>query len=142
MKKIPAGGAVLLMLIIGHVHAGEITCPAATSIHRNIEALEDVYSVDGQENHEWASESLVDVVDPTSLRFEGAEYVIHESDEDKQAARLATITCRYGDINLKLAYQQILEPAFSRWANNRCESRDTRMCRLMDNDYFNLIFDR
>ncbi|KAB0553395.1 DUF3757 domain-containing protein, partial [Pseudomonas palleroniana] len=82
----------------------------------------------------------VDVVDPASLQFKGAKYVIHEADEDTQAATRATITCRYGDMNLNLEYQQILEPAFSGWVNNRCESPDTRMCRLMDGDYFNLIY--
>ncbi|ALQ06170.1 DUF3757 domain-containing protein [Pseudomonas brassicacearum] len=140
MKRILAGGAVLLWLIIGHAHAGEITCPAVTDIRRNIETVEDVFFVDIQDGHEWESESLVDVVDPSSLRFEGAKYVIHETDEDTQAVTRATITCRYGDINLNLEYQQILEPAFSVWVDNRCESPDTRMCRLMDGDYFNLIY--
>ncbi|MCP1452863.1 MULTISPECIES: DUF3757 domain-containing protein [Pseudomonas] len=139
MKKILAGGAALLLLIIGQAHAGEITCPAVTDIHRNIESVEDVFFVDVQDDHEWESESLVDVVDPESLQFEGAEYVIHEADEDRQATTRATITCRYGDINLNMEYQQILEPAFSGWVNNRCESPNTRMCRLMDGDYFNLF---
>ncbi|WLH45851.1 DUF3757 domain-containing protein [Pseudomonas beijingensis] len=139
MKKILAGGAILLLLIIGPVHAGEITCPAVTDIHRNIESVEDIFFVDIQDEHEWESESLVDVVDPVSLQFEGAEYVIHR-DDDEQAATRATITCRYGAINLKLEEQQILEPTFSKWVSNRCESADTRMCRLMDGDYFNLIY--
>ncbi|OPG71582.1 DUF3757 domain-containing protein [Pseudomonas ogarae] len=139
MKKILAGRAVLLLLIFGHVHAGEITCPAVTNIHRNIESVEDVFFVEVQDDHEWESESLVDVVDLASLQFEGAEYVIHKADEGQQAATRATITCRYGDINLNLEYQQILEPAFSGWINNHCESSDTRMCRLMDGDYFNLF---
>lgn len=130
----------MLLLIIGQVHAGEITCPAVTDIHRDIESLEDVYTVDGREEREWKSESLVDVVDQTSLQFEGAEYVIHEDDGDEQTAPRATITCRYGAINLKLNDQQILEPAFSKWISNRCESPDTRTCRLMDGDYFNLIY--
>ena len=138
MKKILAGRAVLLLLIVGHVHAGEIACPAVTDIHRNIESVEDVFFVEVQDGPEWESESLVDVVDPASLQFEGAGYVIHKADEDQQAATRATITCRYGDINLNVEYQQILEPAFSGWVNNRCESPDTRMCRLMDGDYFNL----
>ncbi|CAI8802058.1 hypothetical protein [Pseudomonas brassicacearum] len=79
MKRILAGGAVLLWLIIGHAHAGEITCPAVTDIRRNIETVEDVFFVDIQDGHEWESESLVDVVDPSSLRFEGAKYVIHDN---------------------------------------------------------------
>lgn len=139
MRKILAGGAALLLLITGHAHAGEITCPAVTDIHKNIESVEDVFFVEVQDNHEWESESLVDVVDPATLQFEGAEYVIHEADEDRQAAIRATITCRYGAINLNMEDQQILEPAFSGWANNRCESPDTKMCRLMDADYFNLL---
>lgn len=139
MRKILAGGAAWLLLIIGHAHAGEITCPAVTDIHKNIEAMEDVFFVEVQDDHEWESESLVDVVDPAALQFEGAEYVIHEADKDRQTATRATITCRYGDINLNMEYQQILEPAFSGWVNNRCESPDTKMCRLMDGDYFNLL---
>ncbi|WP_339477292.1 MULTISPECIES: DUF3757 domain-containing protein [unclassified Pseudomonas] len=140
MKKKLAGGAVLLLLIIGHAHAGEITCPAVPDIHRNIESVEDIFFVEVQDDYEWESESLVDVVDPASLQFEGAEYVIHEDDGNEQTPALATITCRYGAINLKLDYQQILEPTFSKWMSNRCESADTRMCRLMDADYFNLIY--
>lgn len=127
----------MLLLILGQADAGEITCPAVTEIHRNIESVEDVFFVEVQDDYEWESENLVDVVNPTSLQFEGAEYVVHEADEDEQTATKATITCRYGDINLNLEYQQILEPAFSGWVNNRCESPDTRMCRLMDDDYFN-----
>ncbi|WP_431080801.1 DUF3757 domain-containing protein [Pseudomonas thivervalensis] len=139
MKRILAGGSVLLLLIIGHVQAGEIICPAVTDIHRNIESLEDVYLVEIREDQEWKSESLVDVVDPTSLQFEGAEYAIHEDDGDEQTPSRATITCRYGAINLKMDYQKILVPAFSTWVSNRCESADIQMCRLMDSDYFNLI---
>lgn len=140
MKKILAGGAVLLLLIIGHVHAGEVTCPAVTDIRRNIESVEDVFFVDAQDDHEWESESLVDVVDPVSLQFEGAEYVIHKDDGNEQTSSRATVTCKYGAINLKLEEHQILEPTFSKWVSNRCESADTRMCRLMDGDYFNLIY--
>ncbi|WP_434573888.1 DUF3757 domain-containing protein [Pseudomonas sp. Z3-6] len=140
MKKILAGGAVLLLLIIGHVQAGEITCPAVTDIRRNIESVEDVFFVDVQDEYEWVSESLVDVVNPLSLQFEGAEYVIHKDDGNEQTPSNATITCRYGAINLKLEEQQILEPTFSKWMSNRCESADIRMCRLMDGDYFNLIY--
>ncbi|WP_413792984.1 MULTISPECIES: DUF3757 domain-containing protein [unclassified Pseudomonas] len=140
MIKILAGGAVWLLLIIGHVHAGEIKCPAVTDIHRNIESVEDVFFVDVQDDHEWESESLVDVVDSASLQFEGAEYVLREDDGNEQTAPRATITCRYGAINLKLDSPHLLEPAFSKWVSNRCESADTRMCRLMDGDYFNLVY--
>ncbi|MCL6705199.1 DUF3757 domain-containing protein [Pseudomonas sp. T1.Ur] len=140
MQKILAGGAVMLWLILGHVHAGEVTCPAVTDIRRNIESVEDVFFVDVQDDHEWKSESLVDVVDPVSLQFEGAEYVIHKDDGNEQTPSRATITCRYGAINLKLGYQQILKPKLSKWVSNRCESADIRMCRLMESDYFNLVY--
>lgn len=129
----------MLLMIIGHVHAGEIICPSVTDIRRNIESVEDVFFVDVQDHNEWTSERLVDVVDPVSLRFEGAEYVIHK-DDNEQAAPRGTLTCRYGAINLKLDDQQILEPAFSKWVSNRCKSADTRMCKLMDGDYFNFTY--
>jgi hypothetical protein len=140
MKKNLAGGAVWFLLIVGHAHAGEIKCPAITDIHKDIESVEDVFFVDAQDGHEWESESVVDVVDTASLQFEGAEYVINKDDESQQTAPRTTITCRYGAINLSLEYEQVFEPAFSKWMSNSCESADVRMCRLMDGDYFNLIY--
>ncbi|WP_256217152.1 DUF3757 domain-containing protein [Pseudomonas sp. Q12-87] len=139
LRKALAGGAVLLMLIIRHVNAGEITCPTVTDIYRNIEAMEDIFLVDTPEDREWKSESLVDVVDPLKLQFDGAEYVIHEADSDRREPT-ATVTCRYGDINLKSEYPRILQPGFSRWTENRCESPNTKMCMLMSADYFNVSF--
>lgn len=140
MRKIVAGGAGLLMLVLGQVHADEIICPAVSDIRRNIESVEDVYFVDLPDDRDWKSVSLVDVVDPPSLKFEGAEYEIHEADGDKQALATATITCRYGEINLTQKRIQILEPSFSRWVDNRCASPDPKMCTLISADYFNLSF--
>lgn len=142
MQKILAAGAGLLMLIIGHAHAGEIICPAVTDIHRNVESVEDVYAVDPLENRDWKSESLVDVVDPASLRFKGAMYVTHNVEGEESTSSRATVICSYGDINLAQDYRQILEPTFSKWVDKRCESRDPRMCRLMDADYFNVSFEQ
>lgn len=142
MQKILAGGAGLLMLIIGHADAGEITCPAVTDIRRNLEAVEDVYTVDRLEDREWKSESLVDVVNPASLRFKGAKYVVYGVDGEASTPPRVTVTCSYGDINLTQVYLQILEPTFSQWVNQRCDSPDTRMCRLMDADYFNVSFEQ
>jgi hypothetical protein len=69
MKKSLIGGAVTLVLIMGQVNADEVTCPAVADIHRNIEALEDIFSVDAHDGHEWKSESLVAVVDASTLQF-------------------------------------------------------------------------
>ncbi|MCG6573272.1 DUF3757 domain-containing protein [Pseudomonas sp. AF32] len=140
MQKILAGGAGLFMLLNGYVHAGEIICPAVTDIQKVVGAVEDVYSVDIPDEHKWASESLVDVVDPDSLKFNGAEYAPHEINENGQATRRATLTCRYGQINLILEYVQLQESSFSQWAENRCESHEPRICALIDADYFNVSF--
>ncbi|MDO7896443.1 DUF3757 domain-containing protein [Pseudomonas citrulli] len=139
MNKVLAGGLGLLMLVTGHVHAGEILCPAVSEIHRKIESVEDVYFVDSPEEHEWTSESLVDVVKPQSLRFEGAEYTFHETAGDTSLSS-ATLTCKYGQINLKRVHPQLLEPGYSLWADSRCDSPSIRACRLMDAEYFNVSF--
>lgn len=128
------GGAGIFLLMIGHVHAGEITCPAVTQIHHNTE------SVEVQDHREWQSQSLVEVVDPARWQFNGAEFAVHEPDGDGQAPTKATITCKYGELNLTLEYLQVQETTSLPWANNRCESPDTHMCRLINADYFSLSF--
>lgn len=140
MQNTLAKGAGLLMLFVGHIQANEITCPAVTDIHRKIESVEDIYSVEVQDDREWQSQSLVDVVDPALLQFNGAEYAIDESDDAEQTPTRMTITCKYGEINLTLEYLQVVEPGFSPWEDNRCESLDTKACKLITADYFNLSF--
>ncbi|AHL36349.1 hypothetical protein CD58_27320 [Pseudomonas brassicacearum] len=128
------GGAGMLLLIIGHVHAGEITCPAVTQIHR------DTGSIEVQDDHEWESHSVVGVANPALLQFNGAEFAIHESDADNQAPTRATITCKYGAINLTLEYLQVQEPTLLPWTDNRCESPDIKTCKLINADDFHGSF--
>ncbi|WP_434609138.1 DUF3757 domain-containing protein [Pseudomonas sp. D2-30] len=142
MFKIRAGGVGVLLGVIGQVNAGEITCPAATDIHRNIEAVEDVYFVEGHDEFEWRSENLVDLVNPRKLLFEGAEYVQQEESEDEEELAIrTTITCRYGDMNLVMQYPHVQEPTFSPWINNNCKSQDVNECQLINADYFQVSFD-
>ncbi|ROM73890.1 hypothetical protein BK654_20725 [Pseudomonas brassicacearum] len=83
------GGAGMLLLIIGHAHAGDITCPAVTQPHK------DTGSIEVQDDREWESHRLVKVANPALLQFNGAEYAIHEPDADDQAPTRATITYRF-----------------------------------------------
>jgi len=140
MQKILAGCAGLCLLLNGQVHAGEIICPAVTDIHRDIKTADNTFSVNGRDDREWASQSLVDTVDPLSLKFNGAEYVLYKPDESEQTPTRATITCKYGQINLTLEYLQVQEPYFSQWLDNRCESLEPRDCILTNADYFNVTF--
>lgn len=128
------GGAGMLLLIIGHAHAGDITCPAVTQIHR------DTGTIEVQDDHEWESHSLVEVANPALLKFNGAEFAIHEPDTHNQAPTSATITCKYGAINLTLEYLQVQEPTLLPWADNRCESPDIKTCRLINADDFRVSF--
>jgi hypothetical protein len=137
MKKSLIGGAVTLVLIMGQVNADEVTCPAVADIHRNIEALEDIFSVDAHDGHEWKSESLVAVVDASTLQFKGAKYTVRYNIKHEPTT---IITCRYGEINLTLEYPQLVEPTYSKWADKRCESENIKRCRLMSADYFNVSF--
>ncbi|MCD9113877.1 DUF3757 domain-containing protein [Pseudomonas bijieensis] len=124
------GGAGMCLLIIGHVHAGEVTCPAVTQIHDNTAAVEI------QNDPEWQSQSLVQELNPAALPFNDAEFAIHEPDEDELTPRGVTITCNYGEDNLTLDYQPMSLP----WAGNRCVSQDTNIYRRVNTDYFSLRF--
>lgn len=134
MRNIMTGGAGILLFIIGHVHAGEITCPTVTQTHHNAKLVEV------QDDREWQSQSLVEVANPALWQFNGAEFAVHEPDGGSQAPTRATMTCKYGELNLTLEYLQVQEPASLPWADNRCESPDTHMCRLINADYFSLSF--
>ncbi|SFB33045.1 hypothetical protein SAMN03159488_03068 [Pseudomonas sp. NFIX10] len=127
-------GAGMLLLIIGHVHAGEITCPGITQIHR------DIGSIDVQDDHEWENHSIVEVANSALEQFNGAEFAIHEPDVDNQTPTRATITCKYGAINLTLEYLQVQERTLLPWADNRCESPDIKTCRLISADDFRVSF--
>ncbi|MDB6442290.1 hypothetical protein SAMN03159507_00884 [Pseudomonas sp. NFACC32-1] len=140
MQRILAGCAGLFLSLNGYLHAGEIICPAVTDIHRNMETADDTYSVEVRDDREWASQQLVEEVNPALLEFSGAEYVLHEPDGDEQTPTRATIICRYGQLNLTLEHLQVQEPFFSEWADNRCESLDPSVCRLINADYFNVTF--
>ncbi|MCW1246657.1 DUF3757 domain-containing protein [Pseudomonas sp. SAICEU22] len=141
LKILWTGSTALLSLIIGQVHAGEITCPAAADIHRNIEAVEDIYFVGEHSEFEWQSQSLVDAVDPQSLSFKGADYALHVEDNDEGLPTHTTITCRYGEINLILEYSSVQEPAYSAWLDNTCNNQDVKQCQLITSDYFQVNFD-
>lgn len=140
MQKILAGCAGLFLLLNEQVHAGEVICPAVTDIQRNIETADDIYSVNLRDDREWASQSLVDKVDPVLSRFNGAEYALHESTEDELAPTRTNITCKYGQINLTLEYLQVRKPYFSRWTDDHCESLQLRDCKLIDADHANVTF--
>jgi len=141
LKILWTGSTALLSLIIGQVHAGEITCPAAADIHRNIEAVEDIYFVDEHSEFEWQSQSLVDAVDPQWLSFKGADYALHVEDNSEGLPTHTTITCRYGEINLILEYSSVQEPAYSAWLDNTCNNQDVKQCQLITSDYFQVNFD-
>ncbi|WP_434578833.1 DUF3757 domain-containing protein [Pseudomonas sp. Z5-35] len=133
-------GAGLLVGMTSQVYADQITCPAVADIQRNIEALEDVFFVDETNDLDWQSQSLVNVVSPALLLFNGAEYVVHENDDQPLIAR-TTFTCKYGEINLILKDIQMQVPSFSPWVNNRCESPDVHRCELINADYFQVNFE-
>lgn len=122
------GGAGMCLLIIGHVHAGEVTCPAAIQIHSTTETVEI------QDDREWQAQEQE--ANPAVQQLNDAEFAIHEPDEDEQVPRRMTITCNYGENNLTLDYQPTSLP----WAANRCASQDTNTCRLVNTDYFSLRF--
>ncbi|PBJ11622.1 hypothetical protein BSG18_22610 [Pseudomonas ogarae] len=128
------GGAGICLLIIGHVHAAEVTCPAATLIHGTTETVEI------QDDRKWQSQDLGQEANPAVLQFNGAEFAIHEPDEDEQVPRRVTITCNYGENNLTLDYLDVQEPASLPWPGNHYASRDTHSCRPVNTDYFSLRF--
>lgn len=82
----------------------------------------------------------MNAVNPALLVFNGAEYVIHE-DDDQQLTTPTTFTCKYGEINLILKDIQMQVPSFSPWENNRCESPDVHNCELINADYFQVNFE-
>ncbi|EJK98805.1 hypothetical protein PflQ2_0523 [Pseudomonas fluorescens Q2-87] len=82
----------------------------------------------------------MEVANTALLQFNGAEFAIHEPDADDHAPTRATITCKYGAINLTLEYLQVQEPTLLPWADNRCESLDIKTCRLTSADDFRVSF--
>ncbi|SDA79045.1 hypothetical protein SAMN03159443_03116 [Pseudomonas sp. NFACC15-1] len=124
------GGAGICLLIIGHVHAGEITCPAAIQIHGTTETVEI------QDDRQWQGQDLEQEANPAVQQLNDAEFALHEADEDELTPRRVTITCNYGENNLTLDYQPTSLPS----AVNRCANRDTNTCRWVNTDYFSLRF--
>lgn len=141
LKILWTGSTALLSLTMGQVHASEITCPSAANIHRNIEAVEDIYFVDEQNAFEWQSQSVVDAVNPQSLSFKGADYALHVENNGEGLPTHTTVTCRYGEINLILEYSSVQEPAYSAWLDNTCNNQDVNQCQLITADYFQVNFD-
>jgi hypothetical protein len=130
MRNFMTGGGGIILLMIGHVHAGEVTCPAVAQLH------DHTATVEMQDDPEWQSQSLVQELNPAALPFNDAEFAVHEPDEDEQVTRRVTITCNYGENNLTLDYQPMSLPS----AADRCASRDTNTCRRVNTDYFSLRF--
>lgn len=128
------GGAGMCLLIIGHVHAAEVTCQAATQIHGTTETAET------QDDRQWQSQDLGQGANPAVLQLNDAEFAIHKPYEYEQPPKKVTLTCNYGENNLTLDYLDVQEPMSLPWAPNRCASRDDNTCRRVSADYFSLRF--
>jgi hypothetical protein len=137
MKNTLTGCTWLLLLFIDHVRAGEITCPAIANISEHIKPWE-VKSIEVQDEREWASQSAINMDDPASMKFNGAEFALHDIDAPPTPGS-TTLTCAYASVNLALQYLQI-QPPVSAWTNRRCENLALQVCKLIDADDFNLSF--
>lgn len=124
------GGAGICLLIIGHVHAGEVICPAAIQIHGTGETVET------QDDREWQSQAPEQEANPAVQQFNETEFAVHEPDEDEQVPRRVTFICNYGGNTLTLDYQ----PTSLSWAANRSASEDTYTCERVNTDYVSLRF--
>ncbi|BBP55923.1 hypothetical protein PHLH3_55490 [Pseudomonas sp. St386] len=98
------GGSGILLLIIGHVHAEEVTHPSAAPSHGNNETVEI------QDDREWQQPRLIQAANPAVEQLNEAEFAIHESDEEEQALSRVTLTCNVGGIHLTLHYLQAQAP--------------------------------
>jgi hypothetical protein len=137
MKNTLTGCTWLLLLLIDHGRAGEITCPAIANISEHIKPWE-VKPIEVQDEREWASQSAINMDDPASMKFNGAEFALHDID-DPQTPGGTTLTCAYASVNLALQYLQI-QPPGSEWTNRRCENLALQVCKLIEADDFNLSF--
>ncbi|WP_434573891.1 DUF3757 domain-containing protein [Pseudomonas sp. Z3-6] len=134
MRNFMTGGGGIILLMIGHVHAGEVTCPAVTQLHEN------TATVEMQDDPEWQSQSPVQELNPAALPFNDAEFAVQELDEDNQPPARVSITCNHGEMNLTLDYPTSQKPALMPGLDMRCASRDTRTCRQGSTDYLSLRF--
>lgn len=135
MRNFMTGGGGIILLMIGHVHAGEVTCPAVTQLH------DHTATVEMQDDPEWQTESPVQELNPAALPFNDAEFAIHEPDENQQTPAKVSITCTHGERNLTLDYyptpQELnLMPGL----DTRCASQLPHMCRRGNADYLSLRF--
>lgn len=137
MKNTLTGCTWLLLLFINHVKAGEITCPAIAEVREHLK-LSDVKSIEVQDDREWADQGAIKMVDPASMKLNGAEFALHDIDVPQTPGR-ATLTCAYASVNLALQYLQV-QPPFSEWTNRRCENLALQVCNLINADDFNLSF--
>ncbi|WP_069018547.1 DUF3757 domain-containing protein [Pseudomonas corrugata] len=137
MKNTLTGCMWLLLLFINHVKAGETTCSDIADIREHT-LTPNVKSIEVQDDREWAGQSAIKMVDPASMKLNGAEFALHD-DDDSQTPGRATFTCAYVSVNLALQYLQV-QPPFSEWTNRRCESLALQVCKLINADDFSLSF--
>lgn len=104
MGNLMTGGSGILLLLIGHVHAAEVTRPIATPSHGNTETVEI------QNDREWQHPRLMQAANPAMEQFNEAEFAVHESDEEEQASSRLTLTCKVGGIHLTRHYLHAQAP--------------------------------
>ncbi|WP_033062497.1 hypothetical protein [Pseudomonas sp. CFII68] len=134
MRNFMTGGGGIILLMIGHVHAGEVTCPAVTQLHDHTETVEM------QDDPEWQSQSPVQELNPAVLPFNDAEFAVQESEEDNQLPARVSITCNHGEMNLTLDYPSAQEPALMPGLDTRCASQPPHIFRRGNADYLSLKF--
>lgn len=118
--------------MIGHVHAGEVTCPTVIQLHDQTETIEM------QDNPEWQTQSPAQ--ESAALPFNDAEFAVQEPDEDNQAPARVSITCNHGAMNLMLDYPTAQEPTLIPGLDTRCASQLPHTCRRENADYLSLRF--
>ncbi|WP_434649831.1 hypothetical protein [Pseudomonas sp. D1-2] len=124
MRYFIGGGAGMILLIIGHVQAGEASCPALTQLQ------DDTATVNIQDAPDWQSQTIVQELNPASLQFDEAEFAIQEPDEYQQVS----VIYQHCETKLTLDY---LTPGL----NGHCTSLGTRACQFRNSsDYFSLRF--
>jgi len=134
MRNFMTGGGGIILLMIGHVHAGEVTCSAVTQLHDHTAAIEM------QDDPEWQSLSPIQELNPASLPFNDAEFAVQELDEDSQPPAGISISCNHGEMNHTLDYPRAQELVLMPGLETRCASQPPRICRRGNADYLSLKF--
>ncbi|MFW9267109.1 hypothetical protein ACLK1G_07895 [Pseudomonas sp. NR3] len=80
MRYFIGGGAGMMLLIIGHVQAGEASCPALT------QPQDDTATVNIQDAPDWQSQTIVQELNPASLQFDEAEFAIQNQTNINRSA--------------------------------------------------------